>query len=122
MFFSKKIALDEDTVVLAGATAGIIFRMQEKKFGATPEEQIFPIITRCISEACKSLGINPDSQSHTIINAVASTFAMDQTGLAERITNRFSSGDKDITRDEAQQIWNLTHAGIQGFSRHLKNR
>lgn len=103
----KEESLDENTVLLAGITAGTAFRITEKKFGFTPLSETPDLIQSCIKTACQMLAINPDEQSRTVIHMVALTFSMDDTGLAAEITDRYESGDKRIYSDEAQQMWDL---------------
>lgn len=117
MFFKKKTALDEDTILLAGIKAGMIFRAQEAKFGRTPLEQINPIMQHCISSVCKQLSVNPDSQSHQVIHAVSTTFAMDESGLARRLTQQFEKGMESISREDAQKVWDLSLSNAEGFAK-----
>ncbi len=110
LFGKKPIgdALDEDTVLIAGITAGIAFRSMERKLGFTPIQEIPGILEGCKATACRMLSITPDEKSKSVLHMVALTFAMDDSGLAERITTRYEQGNKSIDRDDAQKVWDLT--------------
>ena len=108
MFWKKEDALDEDTVLIAGVTAGVAFKLTEKKFGFTPVNETPAILDKCKKTAYEMLSINPDQQSRSVIHLVMLTFAMDESGLAMKIANRYEKGDKNIYPEEAQKIWDLT--------------
>jgi hypothetical protein len=120
--FKKKAiedALDEDTVALAGITAGIAFKITEKKLGFTPVNETQQLIDDCKKAAYQNLSITPDERSRTMIHMVALAFAMDETGFAHRIVNRYQQGDKDIDRGEVQKIWDLTLKQIKQATEHF---
>lgn len=110
LFGKKPIgdALDEDTILIAGITAGVAFRSMERKLGVTPVHETPRILEGCKNAACQMLSITPDEKSKGVLHMVALVFAMDDSGLAERITVRYEQGDKSINRDEAKQLWDLT--------------
>lgn len=101
-------SLDEDTILIAGITAGVAFRSMERKLGLTPTQEIPRILEGCKNAAYQMLSITPDEKSRSVLHMVALTFAMDDSGLADRITIRYEQGDKSINRNDAQQVWNLT--------------
>ena len=104
----KKPAVDQDTVLVAGITAGISFRSIEKKHGTVPVSETPAVLDACKRAACEMMSINPDENSRQVLHMVALVFSMDDSGLAERITNRYQAGDTTIRESEAQQIWDLT--------------
>lgn len=108
LFGKKQEALSEDTVLIAGATAGIAFRRMEKSRGMFAVHETQAALDSCKQAACEMLSINPDERSRSVMHMVALTFAMDDSGLAERITSRYERGDKNILADEAQKLWDLT--------------
>ena len=108
MFGKKEDALDEDTLLSAGVTAAVAFRLTEKKFGFTPVNETSKLIEKCKKQACEMLSINPDERSRTVLHMMTLTLAMDDSGLAEDITNRYERGDKSIYSDEARKIWALS--------------
>ena len=116
---SKEEALDEDTVALAGITAGIAFKITEKKLGSTPVDETQQLIDTCKKTAYQVLSITPDERSRTMIHMVALAFAMDETGFAQRIANRYERGDKDIDREEVQKIWALTLKQTKQATEHF---
>ena len=118
---SKEEALDEDTILAAGITAGTAFRLTEKKFGFTPVDETPALIERCKQTACQMLSISPDEQSRTVMHMVTLVFAMDESGLAEKITNRYEQGDKRFNSDEAQKIWALTLQKSNEVANHYSN-
>jgi len=120
----KQQAIDEDTLLLAGVTAGVAFKLMEKKFGITPANEVPKILDGCKKTACEMLSINPDQQSRSVMHMVALTFAMDETGVAQGIANRYERGDKGISREEGQKIWDLTlkqtQAAVENTSKNGK--
>jgi hypothetical protein len=109
--FGKKAAgdaLDEDTILIAGITAGVAFRSIERKHGFTPVQETPEVLEACKNAACQMLSITPDEKSKSVLHMVALTFAMDDSGLAERVTIRYEQGNKSIDRDDAQKVWDLT--------------
>lgn len=116
---SKKAAVDQDTVLVAGITAGISFRSIEKKHGTVPVSETPAVLDACKKAACEMLSIDPDETSRQVLHMVALVFSMDESGLAERITNRYQAGDTTIRQSEAQQIWDLTLRKTQETSAAL---
>lgn len=121
MFGKKEESLDEDTVLIAGVTAGVAFKLMEKKFGMTPVSETPKILDGCKKSACEMLSINPNEQSRSVIHMVTLTFAMDESGLAQKIANRFEQGDKRIYPEEAQMIWDLTLQKSKEAAQHLSS-
>jgi hypothetical protein len=107
---NKEEALDEGTVLAAGVTAGVAFKLMEKKYGLTPVHETQETLDGCKKTAYKMLSINPDQKSRAIIDMVAVTFAMDESGFADKIARRYEVGDKTIYPDDAQKIWDMTLA------------
>ena len=103
LFSKKEDMLDEDTILSAGVTAAIAFRLTEKKFGFTPVSETPKLIDSCKKQACEMLSINPDERSRSVLHMMTLTLAMDDSGLAEEITNRYERGDKRIYSDEAKK-------------------
>jgi len=116
LFGNKKESIDEDTVLIAGVTAGIGFRLQESKFGSTAISDTNRLITNYVKTACEMLSINPDEKSRGVIHAVAITVAMDTTGVGAKIADRYVRGETKILPNEAQKIWDLTIKNAQDFS------
>lgn len=118
---NKEVALDEDTVLIAGVTAGVAFRLMEKKMGLTPVHETQKILDHCKKTAYDMLSINPDEQSRTVIHMVTLTFAMDETGFAQKIADRYEKGDKSIYAEEAQKIWDLTLQQTKKATSHFNS-
>ena len=118
---AKEDSLDEDTLLAAGITAGTAFRLTENKFGFTPVNESHDLIETCKKAACEMLSINPDEKSREIMHMVTLTFAMDESGLAKKITDRYEQGDKKINPEDAQRIWDLTSQKTREVIEHLSS-
>jgi hypothetical protein len=121
LFGKKEETLDENTVLIAGITAGIAFKLMEKKFGMTPVNETPKILDGCKKSAYEKLSINPNEQSRLAIHMVTLTFAMDESGLAQKIANRYEQGDTSIYPEEAQMIWDLTMQKSKEAAHHLSS-
>jgi hypothetical protein len=70
--------------------------------------------------ACEMLKINPDENSRSVMHMITLTFAMDESGLAEKITKRYAQGDTTLYPEEAQKLWDLTSQKTREISSAFK--
>jgi hypothetical protein len=116
---SKEYAIDDETILLAGLCAGIAFRRSEKKIGVKPMNETLALIEASKRTACEMLKINPDQESRVVMNMITMTFAMDDSGFAQKITNRYAQGDTTIYPEEAKKLWHLSLLKSQEISKVL---
>jgi hypothetical protein len=117
---SKEDAIDEETLLIAGLSAGIAFRRSEEKMGVMPINETMALIEASKKTACEMLKINPDENSRSVMHMITLTFAMDESGLAEKITKRYAQGDTTLYPEEAQKLWDLTSQKTREISSAFK--
>ena len=101
---SKEDVIDEETLLIAGLSAGIAFRRSEKIIGAMAMNETIALIETSKKTACDMLKINPDEKSRTVMHMITLAFAMDDSGFAQKITNRYSQGDTSFYPEEAKKL------------------
>jgi hypothetical protein len=116
---SKEDAIDEETLLIAGLSAGIAFRRSEKIIGAMAMNETIALIETSKKTACDMLKINPDEKSRKVMHMITLAFAMDDSGFAQKITNRYAQGDTSFYPEEAKKLWNLTLLKSREISNHF---
>ena len=100
-------AIDEETLLIAGLSAGIAFRRSEQIIGVMPMNETVALIETSKKTACDMLKINPDEKSRKVMHMITLAFAMDDSGFAQKITNRYAQGDTSFYPEEAKKLWDL---------------
>jgi len=116
----KEVAIDEETLLIAGLSAGIAFRRSEEKIGIMPLNETMALIETSKKTACEMLKINPDESSRSVMHMITLTFAMDESGFAEKITKRYAQGNTSFYPEEAKKLWDLTLQKTREISSALK--
>ena len=116
---SKEDSLDEDTLLIAGLSAGIAFRRSEEKIGVMPMNETVALIETSKKTACEMLKINPDDRSRKVMHMITLAFAMDESGFAQKITNRYAHGDTTLYPEEAKKLGDLALLKTREISDHF---
>ena len=122
MFFKKKDALDENTIVLYAITVAQIFQDSEEKFGATPVNQVQPLLAQIKKDLLKTGNLNPDDESLQHLDLLCSSLALDESGFISGLRARFSNGDRSVSQEDIQKALNLTMKKVQEFVAATNNR
>ncbi len=120
MFFKKKDALDEDTIVLYAIHIAASFQDSEAQMGTTPPEVVQPLLESLKKQLFKSENLNPDDESLHHLDIMCTSLALDESGFMARIRSRFSKGDRSIGRDDIQKALNLAMEYVQEFVKASK--
>jgi hypothetical protein len=115
MFFKKKDALDENTIVLYAITVAQIFQDSEDKFGTTPADQVQSLLAHIKKDVLKGGNVNPDDESLQHLDIMCTSLALDESGFMSGLRSRFSKGDRSVGQDDIQKALNLAMKYVQEF-------
>ena len=117
MFFKKKDALEEDTIVLYAIHIAASFQDSEAKMGSTPPEIVQPLLESLKKQLLKSENISPDEQSLHHLDIMCTSLALDESGFMAGLRSRFSKGDRSVGRDDIQKALNLAMKYVEEFGK-----
>jgi hypothetical protein len=121
-FLKKRTSINDPQLTMAGIWAGVIFRQGNARFGNLPDFMAPENLKNIIDQVVKKMDLRPDAQGLSGINMIASTIAFDDSGLAEKIVQRFDAGDRTISDDEIREALQLSMKNAASFADSLTRR